>query len=435
MKKKKEGKWKGLYAIAAAQFVDFGEGSALSTLFPAISKSLGLNVGHLGTIGAVKKIVGFLFAPIWGMVADKYSRKAVLVWATGVWGIWTFLIGFSTSYKMMLILTIISGIGLVALQSPLNSLISDMFPEKERGRAFGIVRTISFIGTIAAVLLFGQLAGLPDLGWRIAFWTFGGLSVLSGLLILIFVKEPERGQAEEAVKQSARKDGRETFKLKNVPGLFKIPTLFLLLLEYIPNTFVFTVSISFLVTWLAEDRGFSPGAATTTYALLVVGLAIGSSLGGILGDKVDAKNPKTGRLMIGHVSIFAVAIITFFLFQIQWESSLAYFVLVFLLGLVLDFRYSSAIAPITSAIIVPELRTTGFSLIQAMYTVALAIASFVIGRLGVSLGLTGAFLWTATGAAVVNALVWFLFYPIYSKDAERVQKRLSARLGEPVVQK
>ena len=147
-------------------------------------------MGHLGTIASVKGITGAIFTPLWGMIADRYSRKAVLVWGTGIWGLWTLMIGFVQNYQQILILSVISGIGLVALQSPLNSLISDLFKEEERGKAFGVFRAISFVGTVIAILLFGYLAEASVIGWRIAFWLFGGLSVLSGLLIWLFWRSP-----------------------------------------------------------------------------------------------------------------------------------------------------------------------------------------------------------------------------------------------------
>ncbi len=425
-------KWRSVFSIAAAQFIDFGESKALATLFPSIRATLGLNVGHLGTIAAARRIVGLVFTPIWGVLADRYSRKAVLVWITGVWGVWTLFVGFSKTYGQMLVLMIIAGIGLAAIQSPLNSLISDLFSDEERGKAFGVIRTISFIGSIVAVLFFGQLADIPHLGWRIAFWIFGGLSVLSGLLIWAFVEEPVRGRSEAALADYIDEDGEDPgneqpFAFNLIPAIFKTPTMLVILLEYIPNTFVFTVAITFLVTWLADDRGFEPGQATTMFAALVVGLAIGSVFGGMIGDWSNRRNPRRGRILVAQITLALVAVISFLLFQIEWNSFIIYAVLIFALGLLLDIRYSGAMAPITSAVLLPEVRTTGFASIQVMYTLAQALASLVIGQLAIRMGLTEAFFWTATVACAINFVVWFAFYNMYHQDAQAVQRILTGR--------
>ncbi len=422
------GRWRALFSIAAAQFVDFGESGALSSLFPVISKALTLNVGHLGTITSVRRVLGMFFTPIWGIIADRYSRKVVLVWGTGVWGLWTLLIGFVQNYQQILALSVVSGIGLVALQSPLNSLISDLFKEKERGKAFGIIRTISFVGTVVAILLFGYLAEASALGWRIAYWLFGGLSILSGLLIWLFVEEPTRGRTETAIVEAGDQTIDEgTFEFSLVPKIFKTPTMLVVLLEYIPNTFIFTVAINFIVTWLADDRGFAPGEATTTFVMLVVGLAIGSVVGGMIGDRADRANERYGRLIVAHVALIFVAVVAYLLFQIPWEGAIAYWILIFLLGLFIDIRYASAMAPITSAVLLPEIRTTGFAIVQTMYAIMAALAAYVIGQLGVKLGLTGTFLWTANLAIMINVLIWFVFYRTYPGDAKNVQQILAER--------
>ena len=70
-----------------------------------------------------------------------------------------------------------------------------MGPE-ERGRANGFLGSSGFVGVIVSVLVLGWMLGVPGLGWRWGFYVLGGASVLSGVIIAIFVKEPPRGAAE-----------------------------------------------------------------------------------------------------------------------------------------------------------------------------------------------------------------------------------------------
>lgn len=58
-----KGRWRALFSIAAAQFVDFGESGAVSSLFPVISKALSLNVGHLGTITGLRRVLRMIASP------------------------------------------------------------------------------------------------------------------------------------------------------------------------------------------------------------------------------------------------------------------------------------------------------------------------------------------------------------------------------------
>jgi MFS family permease len=181
---------------------------------------------------------------------------------------------------------------------------------------------------------------------------------------------------------------------------------------------------------LAEDRGFAPGDATTTFVMLVVGLAIGGVGGGLIGDWADRTNEWSGRLIVAHVSLVLTAIVAYLLFQIPWEGTIAYWVLIFFLGLLIEIRYSSAMAPMTSAILLPEIRTTGFAIVQTMNAIVAALAAYVIGQLGVKLGLTKAFLCTVNLAIVINVLLWFAFYRTYHRDADKVQQTLAERVSQ-----
>ena len=297
-----KGAWRTLWVMAGAQFVDMAEGHALGNAFPSIKASLGLDVSHLGTIHAVKHFVGMLFGPLWSMAADRYTRKGVLVWGTGVWGLWTILLGFAANYQQLLFLSILSGIGLVALGGPRESLISDLFPREERGRAFGVLEGATFLGLLVAVVIFVPLLKIPDLGWRIIFWVFGGMSVLSGVLMWLFVQEPVRGQSEAALAGVIEQVGQEAeeryrFELHKLTALVQTPTVLLMWLTSVPRTFTMVMLGTFVATWLVDERGFSSSRASAALLPAVIGYGLGSFFGGMLGDWAHKRSPRWGRIL------------------------------------------------------------------------------------------------------------------------------------------
>ncbi len=421
-----------LVSLGTAYFIDVGESNVVNALFPSIRQAINLSVEHLGIIIAVKRIVALVFTPFWGIIADRYGRKNVLVWITGFWGLWTGVIGFVASYEQMLVLSIIVGIGLAALVSPMNSLISDIFPTEDRGKVFGILNAIAFIGTILSVLFFGFLAKNFEIGWRIAFWSLGGLSFLSGLLILLFVREPHPGQTEEATIASAPDSENDystdyAFRFRDLPSLFKTPTMILILIEYIPVGFWLNAFAGFSVTWLADERGFTPSSATFMLAFFLVGMAISSGAGGLIGDRARKISKKYGRVAVAQASLVMLSIVSFLLFSIQWTNKAVYPVLIFAFGLFGQFRYTAAIAPMISDVVLPEIRSTGFSLIQTMWGVMIAVASYLAGYFGNIHGLTKTFFWVCTVAAMVSAVLYTTFYRYYHRDYEKIQAILTER--------
>ena len=431
----RQGAWRALWAIGGAEFVDTAESHALSGSFPAIEQSLALNVGHLGIITSIRKIAGLIVRPLWSMAADQISRKAVLVWGTGVWGVWTLAVGFVASYQQLLILSVLSGIGLAALGGARASLISDLFPQQERGKAFGILATIAYVGSLLALLSLSQLLQVPELGWRAVFWLFGGLSILSGVLIWLFVDEPVRGRSEAALADVIDEIGQESetryaFDLNKLPVLFRTRTMLVSWLRTIPDAFTTVTTSGFLVTWLADERGYAPGMATLFLAPMVAGCAAGSAVGGLIGDWADGKSAPHGRIVVGQLSYLGSAIASYLLFQISWDSSLAYGGLLFALGFAQAIRYPAASSPLGVAVMVPEIRATGSSLGSIIWGLIAALASYVMGQLGIRAGLTRTFFWSSTVASLAGVLIAFLYHPVYHEDAAHVQRILAERRTE-----
>jgi len=265
-----KGRWRNVVTLAFAGTVDAGEDQAMASMFPAIRTSLNMTTANLGTITSLGKIIEIIFGPVWGVLADRYSRKCILIIGTGLWGLWTLLIGFSASYEMLLALRVVAAIGLVALGSPMNSMLTDLFPQKERGKVFGIMRMISSLAVIVSILFFGRMAEIPEKGWRIGFITFGALSMLSGLFFALVLTEPPRGGAEAAIYDVAQKSQKKyAFSWQSVASIFRVPTNLLLIFEKIFGVPAQITILTFAVTWLVDERGFHPWQATTVLSGII----------------------------------------------------------------------------------------------------------------------------------------------------------------------
>ena len=119
-KKKKSGRT--LFALGFGQFIDQGEAQAMSVLSPVIQSLWGVSYAMLGLMTTLRNITMTISAPLWGYAADKYSRKKVLVFGTGIWGLWTMAVGLMPNFNGVLIIRAISGLGLGALMPATFSL-------------------------------------------------------------------------------------------------------------------------------------------------------------------------------------------------------------------------------------------------------------------------------------------------------------------------
>ncbi len=168
-------RWSVLFSFAFVTVVDGTESGLINGLFPTIRQVLGLSLIDLSLLTNVNKLVSILFGPLWAMAAYRYNRKRILVFVTGLWGLWTIAVGFSQSFSQLLVLFLIASIGSVASTPIIMSAVSDLFTDKERGEAMGIFGALSV--TLAAIItpLFSQFARLE--AWRYGYYIVGGMSV------------------------------------------------------------------------------------------------------------------------------------------------------------------------------------------------------------------------------------------------------------------
>jgi len=404
-KEKPKGRWGGLFAMAFSFIIDGTEGGLINSLFPVIRDALGMNLSALGIFSSISKFARMLFGPIWAIVADKYGRKKILVFVTGVWGIWTALAGLAQNYTQLLILYSIGVIGTVASEPIANGIIVDLFDSEERGKAYGSLRSITGLVMVVITPIIGQFANIEN-GWRYGMYLMGGLSVLSGILILIFLKEPE--------KPTTGDTDISGIDLKKVAALMKIPTVRLLagMLIFVTSLVLF----SFMVTFMVDVRGFTTADANILFAVFALGMMISSILGGLLGDWFDKKFGDKGRIILMQIYLVAFALATFFAIQIEW-STVGYYIIWFLTGLVFSIGFSGCVQPMLSNVVPPELAGTAFALLFALIQGLIsALLSLLMGFMAERFGLLVVMFWMISVPYALNAVYWFLFYKYYPND-------------------
>jgi MFS family permease len=246
---------------------------------------------YLGSYMGLSTMLGQMIGScLSGFLSDIYSRKSILVLTLMIGSITTALFGvYFVSYQVLLCLRVFTGGCQGAVVPVLFSLIGDYYKLENRASASAVVSSC-----LGGGMMMGQLfAGfcLSSLGWRFPFLVLGAASLAAAISLQVTLVDPQKGANEEVLSELLSKGISlppmtcSTF-LRN---LF-IPTVFLMILQTLPNTVPWGVLSTHLHDLLATDAQLSMQQATSLIAVFGVGAALGGVFGGLLGARMYAMN-------------------------------------------------------------------------------------------------------------------------------------------------
>jgi MFS family permease len=424
----KPGRAKTLVALSFGYFIDRGEEQAISVLFPTLQQLWGLSYTNLGTIGTIRTLLQAIFTPFWGFIADRYSRKKVIMFGTGLWGLWTLVCGLTNSYTQLLVVRGVAGIGLGCLMPATFSLISDTFPPERRGRALGLLEGMGIFGIVVGTLVLGMLA-TPDL-WRWGFISLGLFSAISGLMVWYLVDEPVRGAAEPELQGKITAEAAADYRIEisDVPKVLRIPTIWVAILQGMAGTMPWVILGLYFITWLVNDRGLDESGATVAFAGIVIGTVISNIVGGILGDYAEKVNPKYGRTIIGQISIISGIPLSYWLLTGTEDWPLGGLLALSLVtALMISWPGKGAKEPMMQAVTPPELRSVAYSVVAIIENGFSALVAVFAGWLADRIGLTEAMVWTIPVPWIVCAVIFSFFYLTYPRDSAKMHQEMTER--------
>lgn len=424
-------RWYTVFALSAAAFVDSSENETLSILWPKMYPALRMQVGDLGPVLGISGLVSTFTLPLWGWAADRFSRKTLLIWITGFWGMWTLAIAFIQSLTQLVLARVLVSLGLGVLWPAAFSLLSDLFPSKERGRAAGVMTAVSFTGTLVSFFVLPALAALSPEGWRYGFILMGLVSALTGVLF-IFISDPLRGEAEPEISDvlSEEKVSRYAFRLADLPAIARIPSWWVLLFQQSFDNIGMAVLYGWAFTWL-DTLGLG-SAASMVVGVLTLGTLLGHLTFGWLGDVLENRFPRYGRVAMAQVglAVSLPALTLFILFGDRGILPLMVFGL--LSGLSLASIDTGARWPIAQAVLRPELRATGRAAMDMVVGAVGSLAITLTGRLVAALGdnLTTMLLIMIPLPKLISTLLWIPVFRTYPHDKLSLHGLLLKRRDE-----
>ena len=203
MSKKAPSHTRLIIGIGIAWLFDAMDVGMLSFVIAALHKEWQLSTVEMGLIGSVSSIGMAVGAILFGMMADRFGRKAILILTLLVFSIGSGISAFATGYGIFLVLRFIIGAGLGGELPVASTLVSESVPVEKRGRSVVLLESFWAAGWLLAAII--SYFVMPLWGWRVAIFATG----LAGLYAFYF---------REGIHES------RAFKKVARPGLIKTLT-------------------------------------------------------------------------------------------------------------------------------------------------------------------------------------------------------------------
>lgn len=228
LKNKKTG---DLAALASIPLIMTLGNSMLIPILPQIAKEIHISSLQVSFLITAYAVVAILLIPIAGYFSDKWGRKKIIIPSLivagiggGVAGAASWIGGGASIYWIVLGGRVLQGIGAAGAFPIVLPLVGDMFDDdNEVSHSLGIIETSNTFGKVISPIL-GALLGAW--AWYVPFLSIPILCVLSLLLVLFLVHEPERKDSGQplrefisSIKQVFKEKGRWLYAIFAIGGI------------------------------------------------------------------------------------------------------------------------------------------------------------------------------------------------------------------------
>ena len=284
-----------LALLSLAYVLNFVDRQVLAIVAGDVKAELGLSDFQLSLLLGPAFVLCFTLSGfLLSHLADTRSRKWVLTAGLTLWSLLTAACGLATSFGQIAALRFGVGFGEAAGAPPSQSMLSDTFEPKQRARALSVFGLGIYFGTLLGFAGGGVIAQWFD--WRTAF-VVAGLSGLPLALVIAFtVREPVRTSPS-----AQRAPVREMARI-----LFGQRTYRRLMLAAACQAFIGFAALSWSALFLQRVYGMDKAESGVAFGLTAgIAGAAGALLGGVLADRLSARDPRWYAWLSGGVSLAA----------------------------------------------------------------------------------------------------------------------------------
>ncbi|SNX62346.1 EmrB/QacA subfamily drug resistance transporter [Streptomyces sp. TLI_55] len=172
-----------LSGLLLGMFVAILSSTIVSNALPEIIGDLGGGQSAYTWVVTAALLSMTASTPLWGKLADLYSKKALVQIALIIYVLGSAAAGLSQNAGMLITFRVVQGIGVGGLSALAQIVMAAMISPRERGRYSGYLGATFAVATVGGPLLGGVITDTSWLGWRWCFYVGVPFAVIA-LIVL-----------------------------------------------------------------------------------------------------------------------------------------------------------------------------------------------------------------------------------------------------------
>lgn len=302
MKNKKFYPWLVVALLWVVALLNYMDRQMLSTMQDAMKFDI-VELQKAEAFGALMAVFLWIYgivSPFAGVVADRVSRKKLVVGSLFVWSAVTYLMGYASDFTQLYWLRALMGVSEALYIPSALSLIADWHEGKSRSLAIGIHMTGLYVGQ--AVGGFGATIA-ATFSWHSTFYWFGIIGIAYSVVLALLLHDKPKAAAAVATSPDPATLMKKESVWRGLSVVFSTWAFWVILIYFAVPSLPGWATKNWLPTLFADNLGLEMAQAGPMSTITIAASSfVGVLLGGVMSDKWVLRNIR-GRIYTSAIGL------------------------------------------------------------------------------------------------------------------------------------
>ncbi|KAK4874836.1 hypothetical protein RN001_014196 [Aquatica leii] len=212
--------WITVIILCFVNLINYMDRFTLAGILTDIQKHFDIDDSEGGLLQTAFILSYMIFAPIFGYLGDRYSRRIIMAFGVFLWSLTTFAGSYMDNFGLFVLFRALVGIGEASYSTIAPTIISDLFVKDVRSKMLALFYFAIPVGSGMGYIIGSETASATG-KWQWGLRVTPFLGAIAVLLIVFVLKDPHRGESE-----GAHRMGQTTW-LEDVKDILKNPSFVL----------------------------------------------------------------------------------------------------------------------------------------------------------------------------------------------------------------